>query len=69
MCALGENASNAVLPGPLPLSIEDDGDYAGVRVGYLNGPFNVAIVDRAAPPTPSATCASRTSARPTSSLR
>ncbi|MGO4391072.1 porin [Variovorax sp. M-6] len=43
MAALGENASNAVLPGPLPLSIEDDGDYTGVRVGYLNGPFNVAI--------------------------
>ena len=43
MAALGENASNAVLPGPVPLSIENDGDYAGMRVGYLNGPFNVAI--------------------------
>lgn len=43
MVARGENASNAVLPGPLPLSIKDDGNYAGARVGYLNGPFNVAI--------------------------
>ncbi|MDM0016726.1 porin [Variovorax saccharolyticus] len=43
MVALGENPSNAVLPGPVPLSIEDDGDYTGMRVGYLNGPFNVAL--------------------------
>jgi predicted porin len=43
MYAVGENASNAVLPGPLPLWTQDDGSYAGVRVGYLNGPFNVAI--------------------------
>ncbi|MDM0072819.1 porin [Variovorax sp. J2P1-59] len=43
MVATGENDSMAVLPGPVPVSIQDDGNYAGVRVGYLNGPFNVAI--------------------------
>ncbi|MDM0030956.1 porin [Variovorax sp. J22P271] len=43
MVATGENASNAVLAGPLPLSIEDDGDYAGVRIGYLSGPVNIAL--------------------------
>ncbi|MDM0103974.1 porin [Variovorax sp. J22R24] len=43
MIATGENDSRAVLPGPIPLSTKDDGNYAGGRVGYLNGPFNVAI--------------------------
>lgn len=43
MYAMGENNSDAVLPGPVPLSTKDDGDYAGVRVGYLNGPFNIAL--------------------------
>lgn len=43
MYAMGENDSNAVLPGPVPLSTKNDGDYAGARVGYLNGPFNIAL--------------------------
>lgn len=43
MAALGENDSNSVLAGPLPLRNSNDGDYTGVRVGYLNGPFNIAL--------------------------
>jgi len=43
MFAMGENASDAMSPGPVPLPIPDDGDYAGLRVGYLNGPFHIAL--------------------------
>ncbi|RZL87472.1 MAG: porin [Variovorax sp.] len=43
MLALGENDSNSVLPGPLPLRNEDDGDYAGIRLGYLNGPVHLSF--------------------------
>ena len=43
MYAMGENDSSAVLPGPIPLSTKNDGDYAGVRLGYLNGPLNIAL--------------------------
>ena len=42
MYAMGENDSRSVLPGTLR-SNRDDGDYAGIRVGYLNGPFNVTL--------------------------
>jgi predicted porin len=42
MYALGENVSNSVLPGTA-IPNKDDGNHAGVRVGYLNGPVNVAI--------------------------
>ncbi|VTU18365.1 Outer membrane porin protein 32 precursor [Variovorax sp. SRS16] len=43
MVATGENASNSVLPGPLPIPNRSDGNYIGLRVGYLNGPLNVAF--------------------------
>ncbi|MGR4868145.1 porin [Variovorax sp. LARHSF232] len=38
MYAMGENPSNTV-----PAAAKDDGDYAGLRVGYQSGPFHAAI--------------------------
>ncbi|MEJ7686455.1 MAG: porin [Variovorax sp.] len=43
MYAMGENNNNSVLPGPIPIPNRRDGNYAGVRVGYLSGPLNVAL--------------------------
>lgn len=43
MVARGENASDAVLPGPIPLSTASDGNYSGGRIGWSNGPFNVVL--------------------------
>lgn len=42
MYAMGENDNRSVLPGT-PISNRDDGDYAGIRLGYLSGPFNVTL--------------------------
>ncbi|MBT2326358.1 porin [Variovorax paradoxus] len=42
MVAMGENDNRSVLPGTL-ISNRDDGDYTGIRVGWLSGPFNVAL--------------------------
>jgi len=43
MVASGENDSRSVLPGPLAISNKNDGNYAGGRIGYQNGPVNIAL--------------------------
>lgn len=43
MVATGENTSGSVLAGPIPYSTKNDGNYAGGRFGWSNGPFNVAL--------------------------
>jgi predicted porin len=42
MYAMGENDNRSVLPGTL-VSNRDDGNYAGLRVGWLGGPFNITV--------------------------
>ncbi|MDQ0023053.1 putative porin [Variovorax paradoxus] len=42
MYAMGENDSNSVLPGTLR-STRRDGSHVGLRFGYLQGGFNIAL--------------------------
>ncbi|WP_345540106.1 porin [Variovorax defluvii] len=42
MVAMGENDNRSLLPGTL-ISNRHDGNYAGLRVGWLSGPFNITI--------------------------
>ncbi len=42
MYAMGENLSDAVLPGTT-VSNRHDGDHTGARVGYASGGFNIAL--------------------------
>jgi len=42
MFAMGENDNRSLLPGTA-ISNRKDGNYAGVRVGWLGGPFNVTL--------------------------
>ena len=42
MVAMGENDNRSLLPGSA-ISNRNDGNYAGVRGGYLNGPFHVSL--------------------------
>ncbi|MEJ8810006.1 porin [Variovorax ureilyticus] len=43
MYAMGENESRSDIVGLLPTWSHNDGNYVGARVGYLNGPFNIAL--------------------------